>query len=233
MNCNSLKLICSTSIFILISCLALTINGCGCGGSENKAGGNNNIIAVISEAAGKIKVNSQDATVETELKDGDIVEAEKNSYAKIKYKQNQYELTIYNTGSTAQTSKLEIKALNKESKSFLVNLINGIMTFFVPKADHPGTNLAIATDEGIVSIHQTKGKVEYDGKIFTAALVEGKIKVKIANTDYDVNAGQQIISEKGKKPEIKNYDFMSESEKKLYYPNDSNKTNDRKNNDGY
>ncbi len=79
-----LLLVCLTVGFIAFNA--------GCGGAPADG-----VIAVISESSGNLTVNSKPAKTGAELKAGDIVETGPNSYAFIKYKQDNYELMLFSS----------------------------------------------------------------------------------------------------------------------------------------
>jgi len=207
------------AVFIILSISALFWQGCSCSGDKNSD------IAEITSIEGEAKVNGQPAQKNQKLKADDIIEVDKNSVAKIKYVEEGYQFTLYSADNKS-AAKLQIKSPSDDGKSFITNLIEGLITFFVPPKDQRSKLLKIQTDVAVVSIHQTKGKVLSTKEKYTAALAEGKIGVNISGTDYQIGAGQQINFDKIKKekPAVSDYDFMSETEKKLYYRAGDQKT---------
>lgn len=195
---------------------AITIVNTGCGGGAPADG----VLAVISESSGTFSVNSKPAKTGDALKAGDIVEVSgPGSFAVIKYKQDEYELMLYASKTGQQSSKCEIKPARGEGKTFVINLINGILTFFVPPADKRASSLEITADDAVVSIRQTKGKVESDGSKLVVALVNGKVNVNYKGKDAEVAAGQQLICDRTQpgKTEVKPYDFYDRAEQEYYY----------------
>ncbi len=201
---------------LLIICLAggfFALNA-GCGGAPADG-----VLAVISESSGTFTINSKPAKTGDELKAGDTVEAGPDSYAVIKYKQDNYELMLFSSKTSRQNASCQIKPIKSESKTFVINLINGILTFFVPPAEKRSSSLEITADDAVVSIRQTKGKVENDSSKFNVALVNGKVNVNYKGQDTAVEAGQQLFYDKtgAKKIEVKSYDFYDKTEQEYYY----------------
>lgn len=201
---------------LLLTCLTVGFIAfnTGCGGAPADG-----VIAVISESSGILTVNSKPAKIGAELKAGDTVETGPNSYAVIKYKQDNYELMLFSSKTSGQNASCQIKPIKSESKTFVINLINGILTFFVPPAENRSSSLEITADDAVVSIRQTKGKVENDSAKLNVALVNGKVNVNYKGVDTAVEAGQQLFYDKtgAKKIEVKPYDFYDKTEQEYYY----------------
>jgi hypothetical protein len=186
----------------------------GCGGAPADG-----VLAVISESSGTFTINAKPAKTGDELKAGDTVETGPDSYAVIKYKQDNYELMLFSSKTSQQNASCQIKPIKSESKTFVINLINGILTFFVPPADQRSSSLEITADDAVVSIRQTKGKVENDPSKLNVALVNGKVNVNYKGQDTAVEAGYQLFYDKigAKKIEVKPYDFYDKAEQEFYY----------------
>ena len=186
---------------------------------QGGGGSTDGVLASIAESSGTFSVNSKPAKIGYSLKAGDIVEVGPDSYALIKYKQDGYELMLFASKTSKENARCEIKPLKSESKTFVINLINGILTFFVPPADQRTSTLEITADDAVVSIRQTKGKVENSLSQLKVALVNGKVNVNYKGTDTEVAAGQQLFYDKAgaKKIEVKPYDFYDKTEQEYYY----------------
>jgi len=208
------NLVISIVLIIAVAGGFLTFNA-GCGSTPADG-----VLAVISESSGTFNINSKPAKNGDPLKAGDIVEVKgQGSFAVIKYKQDNYELMLFASKTGQQSSSCEIKPLKSESKTFVINLISGILTFFVPPADQRTSSLEITADDAVVSIRQTKGKVENDDSKLVVALVNGKVNVNYKGQDTEVPAGQQMVYDKAgaKKIEVKPYDFYDKVEQEYYY----------------
>jgi len=205
------KMVIMTAVLItIISVSYFTL--CGCGGDKNA------IVAKIADCKGTVTVNGQAASKEKDLKAKDIVEVGKDSFAHVKYLKEGYELMLYFTEKNKSNSKCEIQGPSDEGKTFVVNLMNGLLTFFVPPKDKRDSTLKITADDAIISIHQTKGKVDNSQDNLTVALVEGKVSVNIGGKDNFVLANQQFVLDKNNtgKAEVKPYNPNSANERNLY-----------------
>ncbi|HNY13876.1 MAG TPA: FecR domain-containing protein, partial [Candidatus Wallbacteria bacterium] len=196
----------------IISCTAALINS-GCGGDKNAA------VAEIIDCKGDVKVNNAAGAKGNKLKNDDIVEVEKNSYAQIKYLKENYDFMIYCTEKSTRSSKCQIKSSRDSGKTFVFNLISGLLTFFVPPKEQRNATLQITADDAVISIHQTQGKVVNDENKLTVGLAEGEVAVNIDGKDTFVSAGEKLEwnKQKAQKPEVKPYDIYSKEEKSLYF----------------
>lgn len=202
----------SMAAFITVSAISfIALSGCG---SDKNA-----IMAQIADCKGTVKVNREAAVKGMNLKAKDIVEVEKDSFAQVKYLKEGYELMLYCTEKNKQSSKCEIQGPSDEGKTFMVNLMSGLLTFFVPPKDKRDSTLKITADDAIISIHQTKGKVDNTPENLTVALVDGKVSVNINGKDNFVSANQQLVLDKKNagKPEVKPYDPRSKEESGFYF----------------
>lgn len=174
-------------------------------------------LAVLAEMAGTVTVNAAPAKKDMALKGGDVVEAGKDSFARIRFLKDGHEITLYSVQGNAENAKCEIKAPGGEGKTFIVNFVGGLLTFFVPPKEKRDTTLEIDSGEAIVSIHQTEGKVVSDKDNLLVALRRGRVGVTIGGKENMVDAGRQLVwdKKKGGQPEIKAYDHVADV--KLYH----------------
>ncbi len=204
---------------ILFRCVAfcmlaafLMLTGCGSNPSSSTT------LAKIFELSGSVMVNSVPATKDQPLKENDTIEVGKDSMATIAYLHDNTKIHLFYSEKNSLNSKLVIKPLKNDGKTFVVNLLNGLMTFFVPPVENRATNLEITADDAVVSIYQTMGKVENSSEQITVALVRGKVGVSKGGKELVVEANQQWVFEKksSNDPEVKEYDSTGSDDEKLY-----------------
>lgn len=207
----------SIIIIFMVSASATFFNF-GCGGGDKNA-----TVAELTECKGKVSVNSTAASAGNKLKNDDIVEVEKNSYARIKYMKENYDFMLYCTEKNKKSSKCQIKSAKDGGKTFLMNLMGGLLTFFVPPEEKRDAKLQITADDAIISIHQTQGKVDNGDDTLTVALAEGKVSVAVNGNEIFVSAGEQLQLNKNKMeiPKVKPYDIYSKDEQPLYFKDGS------------
>ncbi|MEW6708684.1 MAG: FecR family protein [Candidatus Riflebacteria bacterium] len=198
--------------FVSIVILAFLIVGCG---SDQKASAG---LAKISEITGQVTVNSAAAVKDQQLKENDVVEVGKDSMATIAFLHDNTKVHLFYSEKNAANSKLVIKPVKNDGKTFVVNLLNGLLTFFVPPVENRQGNFEITADDAVVSIYQTMGKVENSPEQIAVALVRGKVGVSLGGSELKVEADQQWIYEKKTKaaPEVKAYDSANADDEKLY-----------------
>lgn len=200
------------AIIILVTCCIMAAAASGCG--EKKV----SVIASIIEIEGSALLNSKPAKVGDALSAGDALEVDGGSFAKIRYSEEKYEFCIYKTEGDQAHGKCVIKPISGDGKTFMCELVSGLLTFFVPPRENRDKRLEILSSEAIVAIHQTQGKVVSGEKEYVAALREGKISVIVKGETFEVSAGKQLYVDKksGARPVIKDYDFMDSKENSLY-----------------
>ncbi len=198
-------------IFCLLTGLLLA-TGCGSGQNSSAA------LAKITEFSGSVTVNAVPAVKDQPLKENDTIEVGKDSMATIAYLHDNTKIHLFYSEKNSLNSKLVIKPLKNDGKTFVVNLVNGLMTFFVPPVENRTTNLEITADDAVVSIYQTMGKVENSSENITVALVRGKVGVAKGGKELMVEANQQWVFEKkaSVEPEVKSYDSAGADDEKLY-----------------
>ncbi len=175
-------------------------------------------LAKIEELTGQVTVNSAAASKDQKLKENDVVEVAKDSMATIAYLHDNTKINLFYSEKNAANSKLIIKPVKNSGKTFVVNLVNGLLTFFVPPVENRVGNFEITADDAVVSIYQTMGKVENSAAEISVALVRGKVGVSLAGKELTVEANQQWVYEKKAKsgPEVKAYDSSNADDEKLY-----------------
>jgi len=169
-------------------------------------------LAVLAEISGTVSVNLAPAKKDMFLKGGDIVEAGKDSFARIRFLKDSHEITLYSVAGNTGNSRCEIKPPGGEGKTFIVNLLSGLLTFFVPPKEKRDTTLEIDAGEAVVSIHQTEGKVLKNGDNLVVALRRGRVGVRLPGGENIVNANEQLVwsGKKDARAEIKAYDHVAE-----------------------
>lgn len=200
------------NIFVAFMLVAFFAGGCG---SEQKS---TSALAKILELTGQVTVNSAAASKNQQLKENDVVEVAKDSMATIAYLHDNTKINLFYSEKNAANSKLIIKPVKNSGKTFVVNLVGGLLTFFVPPAENRTSNFEITADDAVVSIYQTMGKVENSAGEISVALVRGKVGVSLGGKELAVEANQQWVYEKKAKsgPEVKDYDASNADDEKLY-----------------
>ncbi len=197
--------------FLMLGVAMLCLTGCG--GSGGSAA-----LAKISDLTGQVTVNAAAAQKDQQLKVDDIVEVGKDSMATISYFRDNTRVHLFYSEKNAANSKLVIKPVKNDGKTFVVNLVSGLLTFFVPPVENRVGTFEITADEAVVSIYQTMGRVENTAGELSVALVRGKVGVSLAGSEVPVEANQQWVLTKGQqtKPEVKAYDALNAADEKLY-----------------
>ncbi len=203
----------TTGLPVILICLAiLGFSGCS-GGSDAST-----VLAKLTEFSGQVTVNSGAAQKDQQLKINDLIEVGRDSMATISYLRDNSKVHLFYSEKNAANTRLVIKPIKNDGKTFVVNLISGLMTFFVPPAENRVGTFEITADEAVVSIYQTMGKVENYGDAISVSLVRGKVGVAMGGSEMSVEANQQwVYSKKNQaKPEIKAYDALNTDDEKLY-----------------
>jgi len=197
-------------VFLVVALISFT--GCDAGA------GSSSILAKITDFTGEVKVNSIAAVKDQQLKENDSVEVGKDSMATISYLHDNSKVNLFYSEKNSANSRLVIKPLKNDGKTFVVNLVSGLMTFFVPPVENRSSNFEITTDEVVVSIYQTMGRVENTKAEISVALVRGKVGVSLADSKLSVEANQQWVYNKETRtaPEIRPYDPANADDDKLY-----------------
>ncbi|EKD83648.1 MAG: hypothetical protein ACD_39C00544G0002 [uncultured bacterium] len=209
---KSKYLLLSVTVLMCIILPLIGLTGCGAGAGSSSA------LAKISDFTGAVTVNAVAAVKDQQLKENDVVEVGKDSMATISYLHDNSRVNLFYSEKNSGNSKLIIKPLKNDGKTFVVNLVGGLMTFFVPPVENRSSNFEITTDEVVVSIYQTMGRVENTTAEISVALVRGKVGISMAASKLSVEANQQWVYNKGTRaaPEIKPYDPANAADDKLY-----------------
>ncbi len=211
-NVKMFKLSNCLKVLSVLVLSAFLVSGCG---SDQKGTG---VLARLTEMTGQVTVNALAAVKDQELKENDVVEVGKDSMATVAFLHDNTQIHLFYSEKNGANSKLVLKPVTNSGKTFMVNLVNGLLTFFVPPVENRANNLEITADDAVVSIYQTKGKVENSADQITVALVQGKVGVKMAGAEMTVEANRQWVYEKAGKgaPEVKDYDSSAADDEKLY-----------------
>lgn len=201
----------------VVACLFLVFTGIcfvGCGSDGSAAA----TLAKITEFTGQVTVNKVAVIKDQQLKENDVVEVAKDSMATITYLRDNTRIHLFYSEKNAANSRLVIKPVKNDGKTFVVNLLGGLLTFFVPPAENRVGTYEITADEAVVSIYQTMGRVENTAEEISVALVRGKVGVKMGDSELSVEANQQWVYAKKTeaKPEVKPYDSGNAEDEKLY-----------------